>query len=318
MRKTAYFSLVLMLAAVVLAARFGARPEPRALNQPTIAAVATVITTPTSVLPVAGLPTVASTATPLPTALRVALTSVPLRTAGQTSDESVRPAATPSVLSPSGAYWQKTLAETPERHKRGSRAVGLAPATVTPAPTDAPRAARPRPTAQPPTATRDSSVDSGGSAPALPPERIVAPTIGLDSKIVPVGWHEVTYEDGSQGTEWDVASFAVSWNKTSAKLGEAGNSVLTGHNNIEGEVFRHLEHLNLGDPITLYADGRARQYKVTEKFILQEKDVPYTQRLENGKWIGRFPDERITLMSCWPYTGDSHRIFIIARPAAQG
>jgi sortase A len=147
------------------------------------------------------------------------------------------------------------------------------------------------------------------------PDRIVAPEIGLDSKIIPVGWREVTNPDGSKSAEWNVASYAVSWNQTSAQLGAVGNTVLTGHNNIEGEVFRYLENLKIGDPITVYSGQQAFRYAVADKFIVQEVGVPYSQRLENAKWIGPSPDERLTLMSCWPYTGDSHRIFIIAKPA---
>jgi sortase A len=57
---------------------------------------------------------------------------------------------------------------------------------------------------------------------------------------------------------------------------------------------------------------------VTDNFIVQEKGVPYEQRLNNAKWIGPFPEERVTLMSCWPYTGDTHHIFIIAKPTGKG
>jgi sortase A len=150
------------------------------------------------------------------------------------------------------------------------------------------------------------------------PDRIVAPAIGLDSKIIPVGWTETTNADGSKSSEWAVAEYAVSWHKTSAKLGEAGNTVLTGHNNIKGEVFRYLEDFRIGDQITIYSGQKAFQYTVTDKFIVQEEGVPYAQRLENAKWIGEFPDERITLMSCHPYSGSQHRIFIIAQPSAKG
>jgi sortase A len=258
MRKTAYFSLALALAAVVCAARFGARPEPCSLQATAIA----------SVLQVTAPRTLAHTG------------------AGQTD--------------------------------ASSPAASLAGPTPTPGRTAPPATALLRPATRPLNTHANPVPGTRDSRPALPPQRIVASTIGLDSKIVPVGWHLVTYANGSQGTEWDVASYAVSWNKTSARLGEIGNTVLTGHNNFVGEVFRHLEDLKLGDIVTLYAGNRARQYKVTDKFILKEKDVPYAQRLQNGKWIGPFPDERITLVSCWPYTGDTHRIFIIAKPVAGG
>ncbi len=147
-----------------------------------------------------------------------------------------------------------------------------------------------------------------------PPDRIVAPSIGLDSKVVTVGWHEVKDPDGSSHTEWDVASYAVGWQKNSALPGQIGNVVLAGHNNIEGEVFRNLGQFQIGDQITLYAGGHTFNYTVAEKFVVQEKGVPYAQRLENAKWIGAFADERLTLVSCWPPTDNTHRMFIIAHP----
>jgi sortase A len=214
------------------------------------------------------------------------------------------PAATPDILSESGAARPTEPTELVERvNSRPPRLALPAPAVTLPA-------AGPSPAAL-------AGAGQERRDPA-PPDRIVAPTIRLDSRIIPVGWKQVTNADGSQTEEWEVASYAVSWHKTSAKLGEVGNTVLTGHNNIEGEVFRHLEHLNVGDAITLYAGDRAHQYKVTDRFIVREKDVPYEQRLENGKWIGPFPDERVTLLSCWPYTGNTHRIFIIAKPVTGG
>ncbi|PKO21803.1 MAG: hypothetical protein CVU38_12900, partial [Chloroflexi bacterium HGW-Chloroflexi-1] len=56
-------------------------------------------------------------------------------------------------------------------------------------------------------------------------------------------------------SEWDVASYAAGWHKNSARPGEIGNVVLSGHHNIEGEVFRYVVDLEPGDKITLYALG---------------------------------------------------------------
>lgn len=173
--------------------------------------------------------------------------------------------------------------------------------TTTPAPS-----ATPAPTQEPlPTPTAQS----------LPPDRITAPAINLDAKVVTVGWHDVADPNGGSHTEWDVASYAAGWHKNSAKPGQAGNVVLSGHNNIEGEVFRNLEKFQIGDPVTLSAGGRTFTYVVSDKFILLDKGVPYDERVKNAKWIGPFPDERLTLVSCWPSTNNTHRIFIIAKPA---
>ena len=42
--------------------------------------------------------------------------------------------------------------------------------------------------------------------------------------------------------------------------------------------------------------------------------MPWAQRVENARWIGHFDDERITMVSCWPYSGNTHRLFVVAKP----
>jgi sortase A len=132
--------------------------------------------------------------------------------------------------------------------------------------------------------------------------------------VVTVGWHEVVDPNGSKHSEWDVASYAAGWHKNSARPGQVGNVVLSGHNNIEGEVFRNLEKFQIGDTITLYGGGKTFDYTVTDKFVVLDKGAPYDERVKNARWIGPFPDERLTLVSCWPPTNNTHRMFIIAKP----
>jgi sortase A len=111
-----------------------------------------------------------------------------------------------------------------------------------------------------------------------------------------------------------VASYAAGWLNNTARPGETGNTVISAHHNIEGEVFRYVVDLNPGDPVTVYMNGQAYNYAVTEKYILPDKFVSYEQRLENGKWIGPFPDQRLTLVTCWPYTNNTHRVIVVAKP----
>jgi sortase A len=147
-----------------------------------------------------------------------------------------------------------------------------------------------------------------------PPDRIVAESIGLDAPVVPVGQNVVDV-DGQATALWEVAEYAAGWHKGSALPGRVGNIVLSGHHNIKGEVFRHLEHLQEGDKIVLYADGRPYRYVVQLKMIVKEKGEPLAVREENARWIGPFPDERLTLVACWPYTSNTHRVIVVARPA---
>lgn len=155
------------------------------------------------------------------------------------------------------------------------------------------------PTAQPAPATT-----------GVPPDRILIPAIGLDASVETVGWHV------EQGVSvWDVPDRRVAgWLKTSAPAGQPGNTVLDGHHNIKGQVFRRLVDLQPGDAIDLRAGSAVYHYAVTEKHILLDRDQPIAVRIANAKWIQPTDDERLTLVTCWPYTNNTHRLIIVARP----
>lgn len=176
-------------------------------------------------------------------------------------------------------------------------------------PTRAPAAApiEATPTAAPPA--------SGGAFSPAPPSRLVIPAIDLDAPVDTVGW-SVTTQGGQQVSMWDVPNrFAAGWLKTTARVGEPGNTVLDGHHNIDGEVFRDLVDLNEGDLIQVYAGGAVRDYVVKLMKILPEKNQPIDVRLENAQWIQPTSDERLTLVTCWPYTNNTHRLVVVATPA---
>jgi LPXTG-site transpeptidase (sortase) family protein len=142
------------------------------------------------------------------------------------------------------------------------------------------------------------------------PRRIVIPAIKLDAPIETVGWHVI-----NGVSTWDVPDhLAAGWLKTSAVLGQPGNTVLDGHHNIAGQVFRHLVDLKLGDEIEVFADGEVFTYKITTRQILKERDQPLAVRLKNAQWIQPTIDERLTLVTCWPYTTNTHRLIIVAEP----
>jgi len=153
--------------------------------------------------------------------------------------------------------------------------------------------------------------------PLWPPTRIVAPSIGLDAKIVPVGWNWVK-RGGLRVAQWQVPKHKVGWHNTSALPGLPGNTVLSGHRNIYTEVFRHLPKLEPGDEITLYAGDEAYVYIVAEKHIVKELGVPESVRAKNAKWIAPSDDVRLTLVTCAPYKapGNTHRVIVVARPGS--
>jgi LPXTG-site transpeptidase (sortase) family protein len=151
-------------------------------------------------------------------------------------------------------------------------------------------------------------VDTAGGVPT----RLVIPAIKLDAPIETVSWHTV---DGV--SQWDVPDhFAAGWLKTSALLGKPGNTALTGHHNIAGEVFRNLVKLQPGDSVILYAHDQAFYYEVASRRILPERGQSDEVRRANARWIQPTDDERITLITCWPYTSNTHRLVIVAKPIA--
>lgn len=95
--------------------------------------------------------------------------------------------------------------------------------------------------------------------------------------------------------------------------GHGDNIVLSGHHNLGAEVFRNLVNLKKGDEIILQADGHDYRYKVTDHFILPERGVSEEQRQQNARWIMSTTDERLTLVTCWPYNDNSHRLIVVAQ-----
>lgn len=187
--------------------------------------------------------------------------------------------------------------------------------------------ATPEPTVTPlPTAPLRElpSVASLGEAPTSlretivgQPSRIVIPAIGVDAPVRDVGLSSIY--DQADGPDpfyqWQVPqSYAAGWHHTSAPLGEPGNTVLNGHQNVFGEIFRDLQDLNVGDGIIMYDDEESHLYEVVQVEIFPERGQELETRQENARWIKPTADERLTLVTCWPYTDNSHRLVVVARP----
>ena len=151
-------------------------------------------------------------------------------------------------------------------------------------------------------------------APIWIPSRIVIPAIQLDAPIISATLRTVAYE-GKNYPQWQVPNFfAVGWAFTSASLGSNDNTVLFGHHNTEGEVFAHLVDLQVNDLIVVYAGSKEFTYVVSLKMILPERNQPVDVRLQNASWILPSTDERLTLLTCWPYASNTHRLIIVAVP----
>lgn len=144
------------------------------------------------------------------------------------------------------------------------------------------------------------------------PERVWIEKLKVDAAIEAVGPGKKV---GKKGVEWGAPNNKnVGWHDYSGKLGEGKNIVLNGHNNIHGGVFRKLYTLEKGDEIRLGTGDKVVTYKVEEVIKVLERGQPINVRIKNAQYIQPMKDDRLTLVSCWPETSNSHRIIVIARP----
>lgn len=121
--------------------------------------------------------------------------------------------------------------------------------------------------------------------------RIQIPAIGVDAPVV-------------QGDGWEQLKQGVGQHIGSGNPGQAGNLVLSAHNDIFGEIFRHLDQLQTGDEIIVYTNARAYTY-----IIDTETQVVEPTRTEV---LSPTVDSTITLISCYPYLVNDKRIVVRA------
>lgn len=120
--------------------------------------------------------------------------------------------------------------------------------------------------------------------------RIVIPAIEVDAPVV-------------EGDDWEQLKKGVGHHINSANPGERGNCVLSGHNDVFGEVFRRLEDLELEDEIIVYTGVQPYRYVVKAKRIVEPTEVSVM-----------YPTTKpaLTLITCHPYMVDTHRLVVVA------
>jgi len=89
----------------------------------------------------------------------------------------------------------------------------------------------------------------------------------------------------------------------SAGVGERGNYVAYGHDDIQGSVFANLGALQSGDPIELLQGGKRFLYRVTSRRVVWPSDVAVLRST---------PTATMTLITCTPYMVDTQRIVVSA------
>jgi LPXTG-site transpeptidase (sortase) family protein len=150
--------------------------------------------------------------------------------------------------------------------------------------------------------------------PGEAPVRLIIPSIYLDAPVV-LSHAETVQVRGGEYLSWNPPDdYAIGWHDNSALLGEPGNTVLNGHHNIHGEVFRNLIDVEIGDTIVVLGPTQMYLYVVANKLIVPEKYEQIDTRMENARWILGTEDERLTLITCWPYETNTHRLILVASP----
>lgn len=122
--------------------------------------------------------------------------------------------------------------------------------------------------------------------------RIQIPAIGVDSTIVPGVF------------DWEQLKKGVGHQIGSAQPGKNGNMVLAAHNDIFGEIFRHLDKLEPGDEIIVSTERQSYTYVVNSIEVVDPVE---------GVWV-MAPTEhaQATLISCYPYRINTERIVVFA------
>ncbi len=120
--------------------------------------------------------------------------------------------------------------------------------------------------------------------------RLVIPAIQVDVPVV-------------EGVDWEQLKKGAGHLIGSANPGERGNCFLAGHNDIYGEIFRDLEELKIGDEIRLYTGQQSFRYIVRATRIVEPDDLSVMESTSTPI---------LTLLTCYPYMIDSHRLVVIA------
>jgi sortase A len=109
-----------------------------------------------------------------------------------------------------------------------------------------------------------------------------------------------------EGDSWDELKQGVGHHIGSADPGRPGNVVLSGHNDIYGEVFRDLDKLAPGDEIRVATASQVFTYRVIGWRLVAPTDVAV---------MTATPRATLTLISCYPYMIDNQRIVVTAELA---
>lgn len=140
------------------------------------------------------------------------------------------------------------------------------------------------------------SAQASGVSAGAPVARISIPRLSIHNAPI--------YDRGidSKGIMLIAPGYAVTHYAFSAGFG-AGNAVIYGHDDINGNIFGHLYDLGAGDLIQIVVGGQTQTYRVSGHQIVSPSDVAV---------MNPSGDIRLTVITCWPFNVDTKRWIVTA------
>jgi sortase A len=115
------------------------------------------------------------------------------------------------------------------------------------------------------------------------------PALGINAPIV-------------QGDGWEQLKKGVGQHIGTADPGQTGNVVLSAHNDIYGEIFRHLDDLQPGDDIFIGTLSQEYHYQVSYYHVVAPTQVDVMAPTQ---------EPIVSLISCYPFLVNSDRIVVL-------
>lgn len=240
---------------------------------------------------------------PPPVALQTPTSSPPLTSPSATATvappllvAAAPPESPPDALPPAEptAPPRPTPTATPEPPRGIARLLPVRPPTPPPSPTSSPTpTATPLPTPVPPL-----------PPPGLP-IRLRIPSIGVDTPVVELDMEE----DPEEGWRWETVPFVAGHYGITGLVGAPSNVLIAGHvaTRDQGNVFRNLYRVRLGDPVVVYTAEGEFTYRVVEVRVVRPEEVEVVQPSASP---------RLSLLTCagsydFRTRSFSHRLVVI-------
>jgi len=114
---------------------------------------------------------------------------------------------------------------------------------------------------------------------------------------IQTGWNAFTYDI--------VPQYGVTRFSPSARFGQFGLSMLSGHDDIYGSIFKNLDQMRSGDAIVVTQGGHLYRYVVQSVRVVTPDNVAMLN--------APYARPTLALISCTPYNVDTHRVVVIAQ-----